>query len=116
MPFPTLFPSLTVIALLSPPRPLSLLSSPTLAHSLIPLFSLPCSRSRSLSSPPPHLSLLSIALSLSREQTGAVINFGGYYVVALPLAVGLGFGAALGIVGLWVGLVAGVLLQVWDLH
>lgn len=46
--------------------------------------------------------------SIGRPLAGSVVNFIGYYVLALPTAAGLGWGAKLKIFGIWLGLIAGL--------
>uniref|UniRef100_G3TYX6 Multidrug and toxin extrusion protein n=1 Tax=Loxodonta africana TaxID=9785 RepID=G3TYX6_LOXAF len=46
------------------------------------------------------------------KQIGAVLNAVGYYVFGLPIGISLMFAGKLGIVGLWSGLVIGVVFQV----
>ncbi|CAN1156775.1 Protein DETOXIFICATION 48 [Linum perenne] len=42
----------------------------------------------------------------ARPTVGANINLGSFYLVGMPVAVGLGFGSGMGFVGLWFGLLA----------
>ncbi|CAL1395601.1 unnamed protein product [Linum trigynum] len=42
----------------------------------------------------------------ARPTVGANINLGSFYLVGMPVAVALGFGAGMGFPGLWVGLLA----------
>ncbi|KAG9157786.1 hypothetical protein Leryth_024310 [Lithospermum erythrorhizon] len=55
--------------------------------------------------------LSGVARGSGWQHIGAYINFGSYYVVALPVAATLGFGLHLGGIGLWVGLNAGSVVQ-----
>ncbi|KAJ8647758.1 hypothetical protein MRB53_000781 [Persea americana] len=42
----------------------------------------------------------------ARPGIGGKINFGAFYLVGLPVAVGLGFGTRVGFEGVWLGLLA----------
>ena len=50
-----------------------------------------------------------ILRGLGRTKPAAFFNFGGYYLLALPLAYGLALRGGRGLVGLWWGLAAGLL-------
>ena len=47
-----------------------------------------------------------------RQNTGALLNFVGFELVGLPLAIALAFWRHLGVHGLWLGLLAGLVTQV----
>ncbi|GAA0175714.1 transporter [Lithospermum erythrorhizon] len=55
--------------------------------------------------------LSGVARGSGWQHIGAYINFGSYYIVALPVAATLGFGIHLGGTGLWLGLNAGSAVQ-----
>ncbi|KVI01218.1 protein DETOXIFICATION 51-like [Cynara cardunculus var. scolymus] len=42
----------------------------------------------------------------ARPTTAANVNLGAFYLVGMPIAVGLGFGLRVGFIGLWVGLLS----------
>lgn len=42
----------------------------------------------------------------ARPTTAANVNLGAFYLVGMPIAVGLGFGFGVGFIGLWVGLLS----------
>ncbi|KAI3701429.1 hypothetical protein L6452_26492 [Arctium lappa] len=42
----------------------------------------------------------------ARPTTAANVNLGAFYLVGMPIAVGLGFGLGVGFIGLWVGLLS----------
>ena len=42
-----------------------------------------------------------------RQGNGALVNMIAFYFIAIPLAVGLGFGTQLGVTGLYLGLLTG---------
>ncbi|KAK1437568.1 hypothetical protein QVD17_03362 [Tagetes erecta] len=42
----------------------------------------------------------------ARPTTAANVNLGAFYLVGMPVAVGLGFGVGVGFIGLWVGLLS----------
>ncbi|PWA39820.1 Multi antimicrobial extrusion protein [Artemisia annua] len=42
----------------------------------------------------------------ARPTTAANVNLGAFYLVGMPVAVGLGFGLGVGFIGLWVGLLS----------
>ena len=46
-----------------------------------------------------------------RQATGLVVNFAGQFAVALPVALICAFVLKLGVVGLYLGLIAGVAVQ-----
>jgi MATE family multidrug resistance protein len=46
--------------------------------------------------------------SLGRPLAGSIVNFFGYYLLAVPIAAGLAWGAKWKIFGVWCGLVAGL--------
>ncbi|KAF5354556.1 hypothetical protein D9758_011209 [Tetrapyrgos nigripes] len=45
---------------------------------------------------------------LGRQHLGAIFNFVAYYVIALPLGIGLAFRRGMGLQGLWIGQVVGL--------
>ena len=45
------------------------------------------------------------------QHTGALLNFVGFEVIGLPIAIVLAFHFGLGVRGLWLGLLAGLLTQ-----
>lgn len=47
--------------------------------------------------------------SVGKQLSGSIVNFLGYYLLAIPIAAGLGFGAKWKLFGVWCGLVAGLL-------
>lgn len=46
-----------------------------------------------------------------KQQRGALVNLVAFYVFALPLSLALGFGARMGVVGLFLGMGAGPVVQ-----
>nr|XP_043630753.1 protein DETOXIFICATION 51-like [Erigeron canadensis] len=42
----------------------------------------------------------------ARPTTAANVNLGAFYIVGMPIAVGLGFGLGVGFIGLWLGLLS----------
>lgn len=46
--------------------------------------------------------------SIGRPLAGSIVNFVGYYLLALPIAAGLGWGTSLRTFGVWAGLIAGL--------
>ncbi|XP_002982802.2 protein DETOXIFICATION 49 [Selaginella moellendorffii] len=56
----------------------------------------------------PLLVLCGILRGSARPAAGAVASLGSFYLIGLPCGVALGFGAGLGLVGLWLGLLAAV--------
>jgi MATE family multidrug resistance protein len=50
-----------------------------------------------------------ILRGLGRTKPAAVLNFGGYYLLGLPLAYGLALRGGHGLAGIWWGLAAGLL-------
>ncbi|XP_059434566.1 protein DETOXIFICATION 24-like [Corylus avellana] len=59
--------------------------------------------------------LLGVAIGAGFQGTVAWINIGSYYVFGVPLALLLGYVAGLQVKGLWIGLLAGVLMQTFVL-
>ncbi|KAJ4930207.1 hypothetical protein JOQ06_019213, partial [Pogonophryne albipinna] len=57
-------------------------------------------------------SLGGILRGAGKQKIGAICNLLGFYGVGFPIGVPLMFAAKLGIIGLWIGLIAGVFLQV----
>lgn len=47
--------------------------------------------------------------ALGKQLFGSIVNFLGYYIFSLPIGAGLAFGARWGGIGLWYGLLAGVI-------
>ncbi|KAK9723686.1 hypothetical protein RND81_05G017900 [Saponaria officinalis] len=54
----------------------------------------------------PQTALCGVLTGSARTKSGAKINFIAFYVVGLPVALGMAFGFKVGFVGLWVGLAA----------
>lgn len=52
-----------------------------------------------------------VARGTGWQTLGACVNLGSYYVVGTPVAILLGFQAHLKAKGLWIGIVAGALVQ-----
>lgn len=50
----------------------------------------------------------SIMRAVGQQFYGSIVNFLGYYLLAIPIAAGLGFGAKWKLYGVWCGLVAGL--------
>jgi len=46
--------------------------------------------------------------SVGRPLSGSIVNFFGYYILAIPIGAGLAWGAKLHTVGVWIGLVCGL--------
>jgi len=59
--------------------------------------------------------LSGVAIGAGFQGTVAFINIGSYYVFGVPLALLLGYVADLQVKGLWIGLLAGVLMQTFVL-
>ncbi|XP_074349789.1 protein DETOXIFICATION 17-like [Apium graveolens] len=55
--------------------------------------------------------LSGVARGTGWQTLGACVNLGSYYVVGIPVAILLGFQAHLKAKGLWIGIVAGALVQ-----
>lgn len=51
----------------------------------------------------------SILRSIGKPFQGSIVNFVGYYLLSVPIGAGLAFGAKLGALGLWIGLLSGVM-------
>ena len=51
----------------------------------------------------------SIMRAVGQQFYGSIVNFLGYYLLAIPIAAGLGFGAKWKLYGVWCGLVAGLI-------
>ena len=47
---------------------------------------------------------------IGRQEFGGYANLASYYIVALPISFGLGFGLNWGLSGLWIGVTFGLLL------
>ncbi|XP_053311932.1 multidrug and toxin extrusion protein 2-like [Spea bombifrons] len=47
-----------------------------------------------------------------KQKIGAILNFVGYYIIGLPIAVFLMFPVKLGVIGFWSGMIISVFLQV----
>lgn len=50
---------------------------------------------------------------IGRQEIGGYVNLIAYYVIALPISLGLGFGLGWNLVGLWMGVSFGLLLFVY---
>lgn len=50
----------------------------------------------------------SILRGVGRQNVGTIITFVGFYIVCIPVGVGLGFGFHQGVFGLWWGAAAGI--------
>lgn len=55
--------------------------------------------------------LVGVARGTGWQRLGAYVNLGSYYLVGVPMALLLGFRLHLKAKGLWIGLVAGALVQ-----
>lgn len=47
---------------------------------------------------------------IGRQEIGGYVNLAAYYLVALPISFGLGFGLDWKLAGLWTGVTVGLLL------
>ncbi|KAB5523917.1 mate-domain-containing protein [Coniochaeta sp. 2T2.1] len=47
---------------------------------------------------------------IGRQEIGGYVNLAAYYIVALPISFGLGFGLDMKLTGLWAGVTAGLIL------
>lgn len=47
---------------------------------------------------------------IGRQEIGGYVNLAAYYLVALPISFGTGFGLDLKLTGLWTGVTVGLLL------
>lgn len=51
---------------------------------------------------------------IGRQEIGGYVNLAAYYLLALPISFGLGFGLDLKLVGLWTGVTIGLLMWVFS--